>query len=366
LVSVVIVAVGAAAMGIVATRSTKKRSVVSPTVVPTSLGVPSSAPKSLPTLSSKMGLSTGATLWSLEASAVNDEIDGIAATGAKWIRTSLVWSDVEPHSASQDDWSRSDLIVSDSQRAGLSVIFTIGGAPDWAGAQQSGEFSTDPQVYAQFVAKVAARYRGRVNVFELGNEPNGTKYVPVPDPAAYVSILRDAYPAIKAVNPNAFVLTAGLAGGRDRKGNIAGDTYIRELYQDGARGLFDAIAFHPYTYPLLPTVEATAGGRSWSMMLRVRALMVQNGDAEKQIWATEYGAPTSGPRSVGEAQQATLLKNAFDLWQTYPWGGVISWFDYQDKGTDTSTHKDFFGLVDASHAHKPAYDTFVALAQGTR
>jgi polysaccharide biosynthesis protein PslG len=356
---VVAVLVIGGAIGVLVSRSNNKKS--TSTTLPTG----SASPIPLPTLQSKMGMATGVQLWNDDPAEMDKEIPAIAATGAKWLRTSLLWKDVEPSSANQDDFSRSDRIVADSQKAGISVIFILSGAPDWAGAQESGEFSTDPRLYADFAAKLATRYRGKVRVYELGNEPNGTNYVPSPDPATYTKILQAAYPAIKAADPDAFVLTAGLAGGRNRKGNIAGDTFLSELYQDGAKGFFDAISFHPYTYPQLPTEEATRGGRSWSMMLRVRQLMVDNGDAGKQIWVTEFGAPTQGPNSVSEDEQASLLKDGFDLWKTYSWGGVFCWFDYQDKGgTDTSTHKGFFGLVDNSGSHKPSYDAYVEVARG--
>jgi hypothetical protein len=36
-----------------------------------------------------------------------------------------------------------------------------------------------------------------------------------------------------------------------RSGNLKADAYLRDLYRAGAQGFFDAIAFHPYTYPLL-------------------------------------------------------------------------------------------------------------------
>ena len=309
-----------------------------------------------------MGLSTGTQLWDAKPAKVDAQMAGIAATGAVWVRTALHWKDVEPTSAGADDWSQADRIVSDAQTDGLSIIFDVDGAPDWAGAGASGEYSTDPQLYATFVAKLAARYAGRVRVYELGNEPNSSNYVPNPSAAAYAKILQAAYPAIKAADPNAYVLTAGLGGG-DTKINIDAAKYVQELYQDGAKGYFDAISFHPYTYPELPSQEITTGDRGWSRMLAIRNLMVANGDGAKQIWVTEFGAPTNGPNSVSEAQQAAILQDGFGLWKTYPWAGVISWFDYQDKGTDTSSHQDFFGLVDTAGRHKPAYTAFVSLTK---
>jgi hypothetical protein len=324
-------------------------------------GPPRSTVVSFTDLRSKMGIATGAQLWQSSLPDIDQEIADVAATGARWLRTSVHWKDVEPSSASQDDWSKADHTVSDARAAGLSVIFTLGGAPDWAGAAQAGEFGSDPAEYGAFAAKVAARYRGSVSAYELGNEPNHVNYVTHPDAATYTQILRAAYQGIKAADPAAFVLTGGLGGTRDRKGNIDGAAFAAELYQAGAKGFFDGIAYHPYTYPQLASTEATTGGRGWSRMLQVRETMVQNGDGAKSIWITEFGAPTQGPDSVSESQQAAILHDAFDLWETYPWGGVMNWFSYHDKGTDTTTHKDWFGLVDSSGRHKPAYAAYAGL-----
>jgi hypothetical protein len=314
-------------------------------------------------LHSKLGLSTGAQLWDSSATQMDAEIAGIASSGAKWVRTALHWSDVEPVSAAHDDWSRADRIVSDAQHDGVNVIFDIGSAPDWAGGAQAGEFSNNPQLYADFAAKVATRYRNTVRVFELGNEPNHTHYVGTPDAATYATVLRLSYPAIKAVDPNAFVLVGGIGGVKDTGGDIDPLTFVRGLYQHGAKGYFDGLAYHPYTYPELPSQEISTGDRGWSRMLAVRALMVQNGDSGKSIWITEFGAPTSGPGGVSQQQQAAIMQNGFQLWNTYSWGGAMCWFSYEDKGNDPSTHKDWFGIVDSSGAHKASYATFAALAR---
>jgi polysaccharide biosynthesis protein PslG len=355
---VIVVAAAAIGGGVVIAHLRHKSKATPTTLAP-------GATISFPTFQSKLGLTTGVQMWNAGASEQDAEMAGIAAAGARWVRTALLWRDVEPSSATQDDWSKADHLVADAQHDHLQIIFNIGGAPKWAGAADAGEFGSDPQRYADFCAKVARRYRDRVRVYELGNEPNLTSEIPQPDPATYAKVLEATYPAIKHADPNAFVLTAGLAGGRHRNGNITGVDYLTGLYQAGAKGFFDGIAFHPYTYPLLPTQDASGGGgrtRSWALMLQVRALMVRNGDGGKPIWVTEFGAPTNGPGGVSEAQQAAIMRNGFDLWKTYSWGGVISWFDYQDKGTDTSTHKDFFGIVDTTGRHKPSWSTYSSIA----
>ena len=343
---------------IVAARSAGKSASAGPSRGSTSLRV---VPIAFADLRSKMGMSTGAQLWQASLPDIDKEITGISGTGARWLRTALHWRDVEPIEGGVDDWSKADRIVTDAQAAGISVIFNIAGAPDWAGAAAAGEFGDSPAQYGAFAAKVAARYAGRVRVFELGNEPNHINYVTHPSAVVYAEILRAAYTAIKAVDPGAFVLTGGLGGTRAGNGNIDGATFAAQLYEAGAKNFFDGISYHPYTYPMMASVEATVGGRGWSRMLLVRQTMVQNGDAAKPIWITEVGAPTAGTNSVTEAEQRAILHDAFDLWQTYSWGGVMCWFTYQDKGTDTTTHKDWFGLVDSTGQIKPAYAAYTAL-----
>jgi hypothetical protein len=355
---VLVVAAAAVGGGVLIAHSRKKSS------PPTTAFNGPSPQISFPNLQAKLGLTTGVQLWNSSASDQDTEIAGIADAGARWLRTALLWRDVEPKSADEDDWSIADHIVADAQQHHIRIIFNIGQPPKWADPDDAGEFGTDPQDYADFCAKVAQRYRGRVGVYELGNEPNLSNTVTHPDPATYAKVLEAAYPAIKHADPDAFVLTAGLAGGRHRNGNITGIDFLTGLYDAGAKGSFDGIAYHPYTYPLLPTQDVDAGKRSWSQMLKVRALMVKHGDGDKPIWVTEFGAPTNGPGGVSQEQQAEIMRNGFDLWKTYSWGGVISWFDYQDKGNDTSTHKDWFGIVDASGAHKPSWSTYSSFAHG--
>ena len=64
------------------------------------------------------------------------------------------------------------------------------------------------------MAKFVARYAGKIAAVEIWNEPNAvTFWTPTPDPAAYVELLKAAYPKVKAVDPSVVVVSAGLGGG---------------------------------------------------------------------------------------------------------------------------------------------------------
>jgi polysaccharide biosynthesis protein PslG len=169
--------------------------------------------------------------------------------------------------------------------------------------------------------------------------------------------------AIRAADPNATIVAAGLAPAASSGGDLAPLDFLSGLYAAGARGAFDAVAFHPYTFPALP--NATDGSAYWwGAMARLRDVMVANGDAAKQIWPTEYGAPTGGPPGSGrvpEAAQAAMASAAYGLAAGLPWCGPMFWYDLNDSGTSTDTAENFFGLVRFDGSRKPAYAAYQAV-----
>jgi hypothetical protein len=315
----------------------------------------------------QFGISTGQQLFTETGDKIDADMAGIATLPAHWVRTAVRWDSVEPDGPTSDDWAQADRIVAAAQKNKIELIIDLTGTPPWARAPGAGpvQFPPDLQTYATFAGKLAARYKGRVAAYELGNEPNHLKSFANPSeaPRLYAQLLKLSYPAIKAADPAAKVLTAGV-GGTTGNGVVGGDEFVADLYAAGAKPYFDGVAYHPYTYPLLPSDDH--GARGWNRMLKARDTMVSNGDGDKQIWVTEYGAPTDGPNSVSEDQQAKIMYDAFRLWATYPWAGPLCWFDYRDKGTDTSDHGNFFGLYTKDGQPKVALQQYETLARAAR
>ena len=213
-------------------------------------------------------------------------------------------------------------------------------------------------------AAVAQRYAPQgVQDFEIWNEPNsGAFWLPAPNPAAYVQLLQAADTAIKAVDPGAFVITGGLAPEANDASDINEVTFLQDMYADGAKGYFNAVGDHPYSYPALPnTYEAWSG---WSQMdatpVSLESTMAANGDGAKPIWATEVGAPTGGPDSVGTAGQAQDLTQAIDNAKSSSYIGALYMYTYQDSGGDPATDEDWFGLLNADGSPKPAWSAVAA------
>jgi polysaccharide biosynthesis protein PslG len=298
----------------------------------------------------------------------DQEFGVLEQMGVRWVRVAIPWSAIEGKGAGLFNWTKLDGLVASANTHHLKLIAEVGHAPAWANpglpATQSYDFSQDPMLYAQFLGVLAARYvPAGVMVYELGNEPNHVKPSnPNPDPLYYTHLLCDTYPIVKAVNANDVVLTGGLGGTTNGGGDYSGPTFVADLYTDGAGGCFDAISYHPYTYPQLPPGDSSSG---WTGMLTVRQTMVANGDANKQIWVTEYGAPTNGPSSsryVTETVQAQMVTTAYQLFNTYSWAGPLCWFQYQDQGTDPTIQDDWFGLYRYDGTAKPAATTYTTIA----
>jgi len=192
----------------------------------------------------------------------------------------------------------------------------------------------------------------------------------VPDACDYTRLMQVSYPAIKAVNPDITVLTGGLgAQNATRKGVqvIAGDVFFGQMYSYGAQGSFDVLSWHPYSYPCTPS-ETCSQNRPWYRTPAVRQLMVDNGDGNKPIWATEFGSPTNGTSTDGhvtEAEQDSIMVDGMNLWVQLSYAGPMFIYSFRDAGTDTAHKDNFFGIVNRDFSHKkPAYYTYRQMALG--
>jgi hypothetical protein len=294
------------------------------------------------------------------------QLEAMKAMGVTSVRLEANWYWGEPESGSFN-WTPIDMAVSAIEKAGLSADLLIDGCPPWAAASGAGGTQyAEPASAAQFASwagAVAARYAPKgVNYFEIWNEPNlAVFWQPKPDPAAYSADLKAAYTAIKSADPSSVVLSGGLAPAEDDGSNYDPRTFLQDMYADGAGGSFDGLGFHPYSYPDSPDTVTTWSG--WSMMAEtspsLRSIMAANGDSGKKIWITEYGAPTSGPNSVGESGQSTDLVQAISQVKQLSWVGSFYIYTWADLST-LPADQNGFGLVSEAHAQKPAYSAVAA------
>ena len=313
--------------------------------------------------SKKIGFSVGGSLKSLSNQELDQELADISSLGIKWLRIDIGWDLVQPVDNGQYDWTSTDRIVLAARKYNLQLLPVLAYAPEWA-RQPACKTNfvcapADNAAFANFAQQVVRRYTPMgVNTWEIWNEPNNNSFwLPQPDAAAYVKLLKATYTAIKQVNPNATVLSGGLSPAENISGHIAPRDFLTAMYQDGARNYFDALSYHPFSYPVLPD-DVTAWS-SWSQMSdldpSIRSIMVANGDGNKQVWATEYGTPSGGASNLNETLQALSFKQALEQMGNKPWLGAMFFHTYRDSPGDPNQATNDFGIIRTDGSRKPAY-----------
>jgi hypothetical protein len=308
------------------------------------------------------------------------DVQRMAGGGAGTLRLTIDWWRVERQRGAYD-WKAYDQLIGTASASKLTVLPTIMGTPAWTGVRKSGFQPTAPAAraaYLQFIRRLVDRYGPDaclrrvsgvslrpIHSWQVWNEPNFPSYAAGGRPKArsYVSFLRLTRDAIKAEDPSARIVLAGLP---DTKLGIPLMRYLKDLYAiRGARKLWDAVAIHPYAR------DAKGVQR---VLTKVRRFIDSRGDRGKPLLVTELGWATAGPRSnfvTTAARQAELLRRSYELLsreRSRLGIGMVAWYSWRDIARPRGVrdwwgyHAGLFGLGGAA---KPAWQRFTAAAGGS-
>lgn len=322
--------------------------------------------------------------------------------GVTSIRMPVVWSVVQGARNGLFNWSSVDGQVENAAKAELEVLPFLAGAPAWAvpevnvpGSGGSVKAPTHLPIsgaarsgWAAFVAAAVARYGPNgsfwaehpavpvhpMRTWQIWNEPNFKYFVTHPNPAEYGKLVASSYAAIKAADPGAKVILAGLfarpkgsrtANGKHKSLNWYASDFLEQMYKltPGVRTKFSGTALHPYTYYFseLPAV-----------IEEMRHVMAKNHDAGKGLWITEIGWSSGKPTrsnlfAKGTGGQASQLRGAFNLFKQKAalWRlQRIYWFSVDDQA-GSCNFCDGSGLFGDGFKPKKSWYEYVKFAGGT-
>lgn len=288
-------------------------------------------------------------LWWNEEIAQRD-LDLAQGLGFHWIKQAFSWRDIETNQKGQFDWWRTDRIVRNAQERDLNLIVRLDRQPFWSQADGGvlpleNSPPANYQDFGDFCGALAQRYKGQIQAYQVWNEPNLAREWGgrPPDPEQYVQLLATCYQAIKQADPNALVISAGMAPtGTGLPEAIPDDEFIARMYDAGGASYFDLLGLNapgykapPETSPEEAASNSKYGGHRWNAFRHVediRALMIEHGDGSKQIailemgWTTDPVNPAYSWFRVTEEEQADYLQRAYwwahDHWQ--PWIGIMT------------------------------------------
>ena len=313
----------------------------------------------------QFGIATGAQGWPSTVEWNNGSfkanIDLMATAGVHWVRMTYPWKNIEPNGPAGNnhsyDFTMANNVAGYLKSKGINLIITLDEPPVWStndknyaptsfygcdtttkSPQATNLPTVMPEYYAAYGGALATDLKSYSNVlaFEMGNEPNHAKTIwAFPNACIYDVFARQTYVAIHSADPTLTVLSAGIGGDTSGKGNILPDVFVSQMYAENngnSNGLFDALAYHPYTYPNTPSQDLTgyiAPGnpnncnnksgsgvpgnfKGWCRMQITRDTMVANGDSAKKIWITEFGVPAYPISKAGSGSPLVAWNPAID------------------------------------------------------
>lgn len=243
----------------------------------------------------------------------------MAAAGIGWSRHDLTWSAAEPERG-RFDWSWYDAVVERGEQAGVRILpILCYSAAYWPPGEAQPNAPWKYADYGRFAYEAAKHYAGRMDAFEVWNEPNlGGFWRGEPNAGEYVEMLRQAYQGIRRANHDATVIGGSIAA----VGKLDWP-YLEAMFACGAAKYMDALSLHPYR----PMPEAGQPRIAY----RVRQLLAHYGAPNMPVWITEEGwtlpddprTPTDEAWHANYFARSTLISwavgNTVHIW--YAWGG---------------------------------------------
>jgi polysaccharide biosynthesis protein PslG len=218
---------------------------------------------------------------------VPGQFAAMADAGVQSTKAEFAWGRIEREKGTFD-WGEPDILVAAAAQSGLDFLPTVVGAPRWAGkplrGQEGVRHPRHARDFARFLRELVFRYgpdgefwidhpeipKHPVRSWEIWNEPDIPYFWRRPWVHGYVGLLRTAHRAIKADDPGARIVLAGLVN--------RSWADLRDLYRAGAKPYFDTVSLHPYTRVPHNAVRNVQ---------RVRRVMRRFHDAHTPIWVTE-------------------------------------------------------------------------------
>ncbi|MCW1930246.1 MAG: cellulase family glycosylhydrolase [Candidatus Kerfeldbacteria bacterium] len=268
------------------------------------------------------------------------------AHGIMSAREEFSWNTIEP---SDDDfeWSIPDAAIDAYTEAGIVVDGLLTYSSVWAASSEHDV--PDLNAWQEYVSAVATRYAGKVEAWEIWNEPNHQNFF-TGDSVDYVYMVQAARDAIREADPSAKIILGGLAG--------ADTSFLREVLPHLNSESIDAIAIHPYrvigdTFTYQPE-EIQDGLNTLAVDIQNLVAELELHDFEEMpIWFTEFGYPTHDD-GLTQKEQAQYLARAYVIALSSAHVQKIFWYSMIDAGTDASDQENNFGLFNADYIPKTA------------
>ena len=194
----------------------------------------------------------------------------------------VAWPNLQP---AKNRWrfEMLDRYVAMATEHHVGILLPLGLSPAWASARPLEKstyapgFAAEPrdlEDWRTYVRTVVQRYKGRIQAYEIWNEPN-LKLFWTGNVDQMVALTAEASRIIRSIDPQALIVSPSAT--QDR-----GVAWLSEFLSKGGGTLVDVIGYHLYVAPQPP--EAT-----FALVSSVKQAMAAAGISDKPLWNTEAG-----------------------------------------------------------------------------
>jgi hypothetical protein len=195
--------------------------------------------------------------------------------GVVWMRNTFYWSGIEPQPGAWE-FTGYDRYVEEAKKAGKKILVILAYDTSWSHGGQKNRNITPERLphYLRYVEEVVRRYRGRIDAYEIWNEPNWVFWKGTNQ--NFYELSKAAQQKIRELDPQAKIVAGSFAW--------VPKNFIRGMFKAGALEGVDAISFHPY---------GVNPEGALKMYDRFAGVLSEFGYAG-EVWVTEVGYPTQG------------------------------------------------------------------------
>lgn len=245
----------------------------------------------------------GATAW-LAAEGQHEPLARmLRMAGIGWVRERFSWGATEPEKGKEQyqGGGRNYDAVADAYSAqGVRVYQIWHDSPGWT--HPDNRETRNPEdlrdVY-NFARRVAERYKGRVQAWEVWNEPDIGFWPDLGD--TFAGLQKAAYLGFKAADPDLPVLLGSFCRGYC--------PFDESLFEAGIADYFDVFNWHIYAPP-----EAYPG-----VLAGYLQLLSRYGCADRPVWLTEAGIRLRATQPGGELTAEDERRQAEFVPQSFAW-----------------------------------------------
>jgi polysaccharide biosynthesis protein PslG len=326
-----------------------------PTILPTNTATPSFPRYQGPPLARD--------LLGVQVHIHNEDIAAIIShlnkLGVGWVKVQVSWKlyQPDPDRYDQERFGELDRLISRAHANDIKILLSVSKAPEWSRPiTESDGPPLDYNLYGSFMSFLSTRYQGEVAAYELWNEPNLQREwngMPL-DAAEFVRLIAAGAAGIRNGDAQAVIVSGAPAVTGINDGLMAIDdrVYLRMMLEAGVANQVDAIGVHPYGWANPPdssfsnpdpAVPSHNNHPSFFFRdtLSDYATLLEEYDADRQLWATEFGwgsfeginnkqgTPEPPPENalfmdnVSELEQAKYILQAFSMAQELDQAGPL-------------------------------------------